>query len=402
MRYLAPEMFMDEWFGCLDPVQRLLWIGLLTTCADDQGRLLNNPTLIRVKIFPYDTSVTNEQITASLRIFQAAHKLHTYTFGLNGASKECVQIVNWWKYQNHAAWAGRSPLQAPQGWRDRIRAHEKGQGENIVQINWDTPGGFTQEDTKPLPSDCLPPALPLPSRESESESESESEVKSESESEDESSVSPQEQTAQTTDDDQSLTVSKSDLLRFIGIPKKYQAGLERDAQIKPQDLLAELARNFARQGTGKGKVGQPGWITALNLSRHEYPSAEWYDRSAWIRHLPDGITQKLGLVTQSQEEEIEQCPDVATRNTDSDPVAARDWDWVLEQLKQDVNRGTYEHWIEPAHAIKYDGYRLQIGVPNSTSVAWLTDRMTSTINRLLVGFTNNPHKTVEFVSLEAS
>jgi hypothetical protein len=233
------------------------------------------------------------------------------------------------------------------------------------------------------------------------ESESESESESEEESEEESSVLLSLSQQKTTDDDQSLTVSKSDLLKFIGIPKKYQAGLERDAQIKPQDLLAELARNFARQGTGKGKVGQPGYITALNLSRHEYPSAEWYDRSAWIRHLPDGITQKLGLVTQSQEEEIEQCPDVATRNAETNE-ADQVWQRAMDQLQEDKPLGIYRTYIQSTRAISYQDGVLQIGTAGKDCAQWLAARLTSTVTRLLVGITNNPNISVEFVSLEAS
>jgi hypothetical protein len=122
--------------------------------------------------------------------------------------------------------------------------------------------------------------------------ESDSESDKESESEDSQSV---ESTGTDRPVQTSTWMSKAEIINFVGIPAKYKDILDKDPGITPQDLIAELARNYARQGTGKGKVQKPGAITAMNLIKHETPGAEWYEQAAWTRHLPAGILAKLGL-----------------------------------------------------------------------------------------------------------
>ena len=53
-RMLTSDIFSDDIFMELDDVTRLLWIGLITICADDQGRFQNNDFLIKSQVFPAD------------------------------------------------------------------------------------------------------------------------------------------------------------------------------------------------------------------------------------------------------------------------------------------------------------------------------------------------------------
>ena len=48
------DMFEDEFFTSVSFFSRLLWIGIFTKEADDQGRLRDNSALIRSHIFPLD------------------------------------------------------------------------------------------------------------------------------------------------------------------------------------------------------------------------------------------------------------------------------------------------------------------------------------------------------------
>ena len=52
-RLISSDMDRDEWFGNLDWFERDFWRILLTTCADDQGRMLDNAMLIRSDAFAY-------------------------------------------------------------------------------------------------------------------------------------------------------------------------------------------------------------------------------------------------------------------------------------------------------------------------------------------------------------
>lgn len=135
MRSVKPEMWEDDFFASLNIFSRLLWIGIITACADDQGRFQDNPNLIRAKIFPYD-DIPSAQIEGAVKTFETAGKITRYK--ANG--KSLIQIVNWWKHQN-SQWAGKSLYPPPDGWTDRERYHAQG---NRVVINpgWSTPGGY--------------------------------------------------------------------------------------------------------------------------------------------------------------------------------------------------------------------------------------------------------------------
>lgn len=140
MRNINEEIFADEFFGSLTKLQRLLWLGLITTIADDQGRMVDNVALIRSQIFPYDDDVTIKDIDKTLTLFAQKHKITRYMHGTNGSGKRLMQIVNWWKYQKSTQWAKRSQYPAPAKWSDRVRVHESGGG--IALVNWDHPGGY--------------------------------------------------------------------------------------------------------------------------------------------------------------------------------------------------------------------------------------------------------------------
>jgi hypothetical protein len=130
---------------------RVLWIGLLTNLADDQGRMPDNPMLIRSKLFPYDAQVTVKDIEKGLTLFANKHKIVRYHAGTNGDGRELIQIVNWWRYQKSTQWAAKSQYPSPAKWADRIRTHVSGGGSQPFTMNWDHAGGFTPS-VKPLRS----------------------------------------------------------------------------------------------------------------------------------------------------------------------------------------------------------------------------------------------------------
>lgn len=148
MRHIHAELFTDEFFGPLEPVEwRLLWIGLVIRIADDQGRMIDNPMMIKAQLFPFDGWITGEFIDKGLAAFTKHQKIIRYQAGaaVNGSGRKLIQIRNWWKYQKSAHWAARSHYPPPSKWIDRIRTHE---GQTIIQTNWDHPGGY-EKPTKP-------------------------------------------------------------------------------------------------------------------------------------------------------------------------------------------------------------------------------------------------------------
>jgi hypothetical protein len=132
-RLISSDIWSDDWFGPLPFFDQALWIGLFSTCADDQGRLLDNPILIRAAVFPYkDTHI--EDIEAALSRFTAAGRLHRY----QADGKSLAQIVNWWDHQR-PQWAQPSRWPAPVGWQDAVRTRQNGA---YVALNWDGSRGF--------------------------------------------------------------------------------------------------------------------------------------------------------------------------------------------------------------------------------------------------------------------
>jgi len=119
-RMISSDLYEDEFIGGLDIFSRYLWIGLITACADDQGRFLANPSVIRAKLFPFD-DYRIADIEKALQVFAANGKLIIYE--VNG--KRLAQIINWWNHQS-PSWASPSKYPAPTKWVDRVKYHAAG------------------------------------------------------------------------------------------------------------------------------------------------------------------------------------------------------------------------------------------------------------------------------------
>ena len=133
-RMINGDTWEDEFFTTLSIFNRLLWIGIITKLADDQGRLRDNAALIRSNIFPLDDIPLND-IEEAIQLFSIDGRIVRYK--KNG--KKLIQIVNWWKHQR-PRWASASNYPAPDGWTDRYRYH--GEGNKIIEDNWNSIGGY--------------------------------------------------------------------------------------------------------------------------------------------------------------------------------------------------------------------------------------------------------------------
>ncbi len=137
-RMIDSYIFEDEFFLELNITERLLWIGLIVRMADDQGRFMDNPALIRSFVFPID-DIDVTDIAGYLDNFEEAGKIVRYEAG----GKKLIQIVNWWKYQN-PQWPAPSKYPAPEGWIDRVKHHST--NNKIIVMNWDSEGGFQKAE----------------------------------------------------------------------------------------------------------------------------------------------------------------------------------------------------------------------------------------------------------------
>lgn len=155
-RLIYQDMFEDDELGMMPIEIRFLWVGLITAVADDQGRLLDNASLIKSKVFVYDSNVTEELISKWLKTLQVAEMIVRYKRG----NKSLIQITNWWQYQT-PSWASESKYPAPSTWVDRVKVHTK--GNQVKTINWEIQGGFpngvptsvgTGVDSNDVKGDC--------------------------------------------------------------------------------------------------------------------------------------------------------------------------------------------------------------------------------------------------------
>jgi hypothetical protein len=111
-------------------LQRDLWIGLILT-ADDQGRMLYDPALIRSDVWPRD-DISLDDVSKNLNNLCDLACILIY----ENSGEKYIQILNWQKYQSHAEWLGLSKFPAPIGWEDRYRYQGKKEEGIITSKNW--------------------------------------------------------------------------------------------------------------------------------------------------------------------------------------------------------------------------------------------------------------------------
>ena len=170
-RMIYQDMFEDDEVGALPVPVRLLWVGLISCMADDQGRLLDNASLIKSKVFAFDMEITNENVADWVNQLVKSRMLIRYRSG----GKSLLQIRSWWEYQT-PSWAQESKYDAPGGWVDRIKVHTV--DNKVKSVNWEQQGGLPTPVPTPVPTD-LP--TPVPTGIADVKSDVKSDVNGESE-----------------------------------------------------------------------------------------------------------------------------------------------------------------------------------------------------------------------------
>lgn len=89
-RNIKPGFFTNDSLGELDPLVRLLFIGLWTIC-DREGRVEDRPKKIKAELFPYDDC----SIDKMLDELTAEGFISRY----EAQGKRCIEVVNWHKHQ---------------------------------------------------------------------------------------------------------------------------------------------------------------------------------------------------------------------------------------------------------------------------------------------------------------
>jgi len=136
MRNISDKIWDDDWFAEQEPTGKLIWIGIISKVADDQGRFRNNADLVKSLLFPMTKTPDVNQVDLWLAMFITDGRLIAYEIG----GKKLLQIANWWKYQDASQWMGQSEFPAPEGWQDWYRYQSKGRTIVVSLISKDNAG----------------------------------------------------------------------------------------------------------------------------------------------------------------------------------------------------------------------------------------------------------------------
>jgi hypothetical protein len=66
------------------------------------------------------------------------------------------------------------------------------------------------------------------------------------------------------------------------------------------------------------------------------------------------------------------------------------WEMVLGELRHDMSRALYETWVQPLRLIGYQNKTFTVGAYNTYGKAWVEERLSAQITRILEGLYNEP------------
>ena len=124
-RAIKSKIWEDEFFGELSILAQLIWIGIFSRCVDDQGRMAENPSIIKSQLFPYK-DISIDDISKCLDEFNG----HIIRYEVGG--RKYIQIEKW-KDNQPLQYAVPSNYPAPKGWIDRYKTYYKGM---FIIYNW--------------------------------------------------------------------------------------------------------------------------------------------------------------------------------------------------------------------------------------------------------------------------
>lgn len=115
-RAIFPAACTSLSLAACDPLAQLLFDRMLTQ-ADDQGRMLGDPKVIKSLCMPLVNRASPKAIAKWLEQIETQGMIVRYE--VDGTS--LIQFVNWWDHQSGMKKSYPSRLQPPTGWTDRIR-----------------------------------------------------------------------------------------------------------------------------------------------------------------------------------------------------------------------------------------------------------------------------------------
>jgi len=213
---------------------------------------------------------------------------------------------------------------------------------------------------------------------------------------------------------QSQSVITRELLTISGVSKSYFDRLtDPSSGLTKNDFLAELARNYARAGEGRGKVRNPPHITAMNLTKGDLAQAHWYTTQNWLEYIPHRVLQTARpdlFEGVSNQEEIVVTSGYANlwipENKTVSKTVETTWGHVLkrlEELEPDGKDGkpNFETWMKDTRPIHTELGKWYIAARNTFALEWLIDHNFATrVQDLLKEFISEPIEIILTVAPE--
>ena len=243
-------------------------------------------------------------------------------------------------------------------------------------------------------------------RDTESESESESEEDLDSDSNESDRKESSSSTGQDEEEDH-LQEQKALLCQLAGILKKNRPAIIDKATIIPDDILSELARNYARHKQDPKEVKNPGAITGMNLARGERPAITWYDPGQWVSYIPRPILHAVrpdlfksepeskNALSDSDythfDEDDDHMPDPALQVLiDGRISAARTWESILEVLERERTSKRLLNKARGARLVAFRDDALQVAAATQDDCELLESSLAITITHILAGMFDRP------------
>lgn len=148
IRTLKPEFWQDEKLAPLPPIDRLVFLGLISQ-ADDAGRLVDNPRLIDGLLFPE----TGDSSRESLETLARLGRILRYR---SESGQRLIQIVGWDKHQKvQKPSAYVLPAPAPEAFAALDVTRDSGETpESVQSVSGDSPSPIP--DLRPTTYDQRP------------------------------------------------------------------------------------------------------------------------------------------------------------------------------------------------------------------------------------------------------
>ena len=139
-RLLPSSLSRSAAFGAL-PMRGKVLYPLIMANADDQGRILAEPQMLKWDVCPNVDDIGPDDVVEALRAMEQQDLIRVYDAG----GVKALQLLHWWTDQASMQWAYPSDFAPPDGWNDRLRFRQAGQ---VITINW--PGKTDGSQAKPL------------------------------------------------------------------------------------------------------------------------------------------------------------------------------------------------------------------------------------------------------------